>query len=90
MFNAKTDNEAKQVLLNAPKATNTADAWHEEKVREAQTTFDVSSITRSKLLEEQKHAEEALAKKSAIDAKAALDSVITALDNIVSTANKMF
>ncbi|CAM6071243.1 unnamed protein product [Sphagnum tenellum] len=54
VFDAKTDNEAKQVLLNAAKATNTADAGHEEKVREAQTAFDASSITLSKLLEEQK------------------------------------
>jgi hypothetical protein len=91
VFDAKTDNEAKQVLLNAAKATNTADAGHEEKVRYAQTAFDASSITLSKLLEEQKQAEEdlALAKKSAIDAKAALDAAVTALDNIVSTANKM-
>ncbi len=91
VFDAKTDNEAKQVLLNAAKATNTADAGHEEKVREAQTAFNASSITLRKLLEEQKQAEEdlALAKKSAIDAKAALDAVVAALDNIVSTANKM-
>jgi len=90
VFDAKTDNEAKQVLLNEAKATNTADAGHEEKVREAQTAFDASSITLSKLLEEQKQAEDlALAKKSAIDAKAALDAAVAALDNIVSTANKM-
>ncbi|CAM6021042.1 unnamed protein product [Sphagnum balticum] len=91
VFDAKTDNEVKEVLLNAAKATNTADAGHEEKVREAQTAFDASSITLTKLLEEKKQAEEdlALAKKSAIDAKAALDAVVAALDNIVSTANKM-
>jgi hypothetical protein len=90
VFDAKTDNEAKQVLLNEAKATNTADAGHEEKVREAQTAFDASSITLRKLLEEQKQAEDlALAKKSAIDAKAALDAAVAALDNIVSTANKM-
>jgi hypothetical protein len=90
VFDAKTDKEAKQVHLNAAKDTNTADAGHEEKVREAQTAFDASSITLSKLLEEQKHAEEdlELAKMSAID-KAALDAVVAASDNIVSTANKM-
>jgi hypothetical protein len=91
VFDAKTDKEAKQVRLNEAKATNTADAGHEEKVRDAQTAFDASSITLSKLLEEQKQADEdlALAEKNAIKAKAALDAVVAALDNIVSTANKM-
>ncbi|CAK9857496.1 unnamed protein product [Sphagnum jensenii] len=84
---AKTDNKAKQDLLNEAKATNTADAGNEEKVRETQTAFDASSTT-SKLREEPKQAEEDLpAKKSAIDAKAALEPAVAPLDNIASTAN---
>jgi DNA repair exonuclease SbcCD ATPase subunit len=91
VVDAKTDKKVKQKLLKAAKATNTADAGHEEKVREAQTAFDASSMTLSKLQEEERQAEEdlALATQSAIDAKAALDAVVATLDNIVSTANKM-
>ncbi|CAK9255053.1 unnamed protein product [Sphagnum jensenii] len=40
---AKTENKAKQDLLNEAKATNTADAGHEEKVRETQTAFDAKA-----------------------------------------------
>ncbi|CAK9191178.1 unnamed protein product [Sphagnum troendelagicum] len=91
VFDAEKDKDGKRARLNAAKTTNTADAGHEEKVREAQTAFDASSITLSKLLVEQKHAEEdlELAKASAIGAKTTLDAVVAALDNIVSTANKM-